>query len=346
MSAVSVICLVFALLVLILPIACIIKGAVDRRRAVRPVTYYPPRGASPIDVMLKYSGKSADSRDIFSAIMLYWASRGFVTIEEDCKRGLKLTKLKDIEPPEQGAFDADTFKDECELFNGLFADGEVFYTLAAESSYDKCYESFTAGCECNAERVPSKLSQRLYISCTALAIALLAVVTVILGIANNSAGYFAGIFPFAGVLVLRFARDELAKHGTAAQYMMYPFFTLWSGLPGMAVIFMSTWDSGVAYAVSLVVCIVVLFFLSRMIDIRSAEDLKYYGEIDAFKTFLVQAEKDRLETLIEQDPEYFYNVLPYFYVLGISEKMKKKFDRIVMDGPSWYLGELRDTLMF
>ena len=64
MSAASVICLVFALLVLILPIACIIKGAVDRRRAVRPVTYYPPRGASPIDVMQmnRIEDKSVDEK--------------------------------------------------------------------------------------------------------------------------------------------------------------------------------------------------------------------------------------------------------------------------------------------
>lgn len=346
MSAVSIVCLVAASLVLILPIACLIKGAADRRRAVRPVMYYPPRGASPTDVMLKYSGKRADSRNLFSAIMLYWASRGLISIEEDCKRGLKLTKLKDIEPPEHGVFDNDTYKDECELFNGLFAKGEVFYTLAAESSYDKCYESFTAGCEWSAMHMPTKSSQRLSMACAALAIVLLAAVTVALGIANNNVGYVAGIFPFVGVLFMRFARNGLAKHGTTVRYMMYPFFTLWSGLPCAAVIVMSTWDSGVAYAVSLAVCIAVLFFLSRMIDIRSAENLKYYGEIDAFKTFLVQAEKDRLETLIEQDPEYFYNVLPYFYVLGISEKMKKKFDRIVMDGPSWYLGDLRDTLMF
>lgn len=346
MSAVAIVCLVFALLVLLVPIAGIIKGAVDKRRATRPVSYYPPRGASPADVMLKYSGKSTKPRELFSALMLYWASRGFISIEEDCKRGLKLTKLKNIAPPEHGVFDGETFKDECELFNGMFASGDVFYTLAADSSYDKCYDRFIAGCEYDAKHISTKSARKLSVSCMALAIALLAAVTVVLGIASKSAGYVAGIFPFAGVLFMRFTRNGFGDNGTAVRYLMYPFFAIWSGLPGMAVLVMATWDFGVAYGASLIVCIVVLFWLSGKIDIRSAEDLKYYGEIDAFKTFLVQAEKDRLETLIEQDPEYFYNVLPYFYVLDITEKMKAKFDRVVMDGPSWYLGELRDTLMF
>ena len=53
-----------------------------------------------------------------------------------------------------------------------------------------------------------------------------------------------------------------------------------------------------------------------------------------------------METLIEDNPDYWFDILPYCYVLKITEKLKPKFDRIAMDGPSWYLGELRDTLMF
>ena len=52
-----------------------------------------------------------------------------------------------------------------------------------------------------------------------------------------------------------------------------------------------------------------------------------------------------MELLVEDNPEYFYEILPYCYILGITEKLKKKFDRIIMDGPGWYLGELRDILM-
>ena len=82
------------------------------------------------------------------------------------------------------------------------------------------------------------------------------------------------------------------------------------------------------------------------IDIREGAQLKFYARICGFKQFLLLAEKSKLEMLVEQDPRYFYNILPYCYVLDITEKLKPKFDRIALDGPAWYLGELRETLMF
>lgn len=49
-----------------------------------------------------------------------------------------------------------------------------------------------------------------------------------------------------------------------------------------------------------------------------------------FKNFLEKAEKENLESLVEKDPKYFYNILPYTYVLGISKKWIKKFENIPM----------------
>ena len=58
-----------------------------------------------------------------------------------------------------------------------------------------------------------------------------------------------------------------------------------------------------------------------------------YGEIIrarvfGFRDFLVRVEKDDLEALVEKDPKYFYNILPYTYVLNVSKKWIKKFEDI------------------
>ena len=60
-----------------------------------------------------------------------------------------------------------------------------------------------------------------------------------------------------------------------------------------------------------------------------------YGEmisarIKGFRDFLITAEKDKLEALVEQNPHYFYDILPYTYVLNISKKWIKKFEDIKM----------------
>ena len=60
------------------------------------------------------------------------------------------------------------------------------------------------------------------------------------------------------------------------------------------------------------------------------------GKIQGFRTFLETAEKDRLEALVVQNPTYFYDILPYTYILGVSDTWIKKFESITVTPPSWY----------
>ncbi len=60
-----------------------------------------------------------------------------------------------------------------------------------------------------------------------------------------------------------------------------------------------------------------------------------YGEyitarIKGFRNFLMIAEKERLEALVSQNPNYFYDILPYTYAMNISKKWIKKFEDIPM----------------
>ena len=38
------------------------------------------------------------------------------------------------------------------------------------------------------------------------------------------------------------------------------------------------------------------------------------------------------------DPKYFYDILPYAYVLGVSDAWVKKFEDIAVEPPEWYNG--------
>lgn len=62
------------------------------------------------------------------------------------------------------------------------------------------------------------------------------------------------------------------------------------------------------------------------------------GRINGFKHFLSTAEKDKLEELVEEDPKYFYKILPYTYVLGVSSVWIKKFETLIKEPPEWYNG--------
>ena len=60
------------------------------------------------------------------------------------------------------------------------------------------------------------------------------------------------------------------------------------------------------------------------------------GKLRGFKRFLETAEKPQLESLVEQNPEYFYNILPYTYALGVSDVWINQFETIALQAPNWY----------
>ena len=88
----------------------------------------------------------------------------------------------------------------------------------------------------------------------------------------------------------------------------------------------------------LIICIIGMICCIKIMPKRTAYGNEMYGKIKGFKNFLETAEKDRLESMVVSNPSYFYNILPYTYVLGISNKWIKKFEEINLKAPDWYEG--------
>lgn len=79
------------------------------------------------------------------------------------------------------------------------------------------------------------------------------------------------------------------------------------------------------YIVSFIALIVTGFFSSIM-GRRTEYGEVLIAKVKGFRDFLNVAEKDRIKTLAEKDPDYFYKILPYAYVLGVSNEWIEKFD--------------------
>ena len=94
------------------------------------------------------------------------------------------------------------------------------------------------------------------------------------------------------------------------------------------------WISLALNCFSIIMLIVFLGIMKK----RTPYGTEMLGRIKGFKEFLETAEKPRLEELVMEDPQYFYNILPYTYVLGVSNKWMKKFEDIALEAPTWYYG--------
>ena len=59
-------------------------------------------------------------------------------------------------------------------------------------------------------------------------------------------------------------------------------------------------------------------------------------EILGFKEFIVATEEDKIKVMLENNPELYYDVLPYAQVLGVTDEWEGKFKNILIEPPSWY----------
>lgn len=77
-------------------------------------------------------------------------------------------------------------------------------------------------------------------------------------------------------------------------------------------------------------CVIIDVFFTIIMGRKTEYGETISARITGFRDFLVTAEKEKLENLVEKNPHYFYDILPYTYVLNISKKWVSKFENIKM----------------
>ena len=108
----------------------------------------------------------------------------------------------------------------------------------------------------------------------------------------------------------------------------------------------------ISYLIGLIlgiIIVILMIYIRNIIKIepkRTVYGKKMFAKIHGFKIFLGTVEKDKLEKLVRENPTYFYDILPFAYVLGVSDKWIKKFEYLKLQSPTWYLGlsDLKDKI--
>ncbi len=77
-------------------------------------------------------------------------------------------------------------------------------------------------------------------------------------------------------------------------------------------------------------CVIINAFFAVIMGRKTEYGEMISARVKGFRDFLITAEKEKLESLVEQNPHYFYDILPYTYVLNVSKKWVKKFEDIKM----------------
>jgi uncharacterized membrane protein YgcG len=150
----------------------------------------------------------------------------------------------------------------------------------------------------------------------------------------------ASLLFLAGIVAIVFVRMVLF---TIKEKAMLIFFL---PIVGTVVFFVGVPSTTYVFAA---VCAFISTALCGFLTFHLAKKTDYYvevlGRIRGFKNFIRTAEMDKLNLLFDEDPEYFYNILPYAWVFGLSDKWTEKFANLAKEPPVWYAGYYDNTGM-
>ena len=85
----------------------------------------------------------------------------------------------------------------------------------------------------------------------------------------------------------------------------------------------------ILYLISFISLIIELILVLLMIRKNNFGE-QIIAKIRGFKNYLETAEKNQIEDQVNKNPNYFYDILPYAYVLGVSKAWIDKFQNIPM----------------
>lgn len=305
------------------------------------IEHQPPTGLSSAQVGYIYDGFS-NQADVLSLIV-DWASHGYLTLEEITKKNMRISKLKDI-PNSMPEY-------EQEFFNALFKSGDVVETKDLEEVFYTHVRYAVSGLNDYFKKkgnrvfnLKSNIRQGLSIFLAAL------LFSIFIGYRIYYRSFLVqyGLIAFAVSFVT-------SLFFVGIQVYFFQGFKSIKPLKKVLFLFLSLLSTAIHFAGYVTVLVVfeafdyrffialLLFFITVVCAINMSKRTPYgsenLGKILGLKRFIEDAEKERLEFLVHENPTYFYDVLPYAYVLGVSSVWSDKFEGIAMEPPVGYTGD-------
>ncbi len=318
-----------------------------KQEIITTVNIQAPDEMDPMQMGKRIDGV-VDQEDI-TAMLYYFADKGYLTIdftdEDDPVFVQRVAKL-----PASEKIHART------LFSGLFAhasasDDEFFADGLASVRVSELKNKFYASAETAMTQLPArktyeKKSVVAYVSGGIIGVLLAVLVPMLWGLINVGGAYFyfTGIVfavPVFLILLLgyvaenyRYKWNKSKKTGMkAAQIVIAAAFTLlFNGLFASHLLLISE-------KTVLAVCVFVCAFLMQNKLRRTEKCRQELGHILGFKDFIVYTEEDKIKIMLEENPELYYKILPYAQVLGVTDEWTDKFRNILLQPPTWYVGQ-------
>lgn len=319
---------------IILALLFIFRLTVFKKRDIVPVVNFEaPNGYDPLLV-----GKLVDNkvnREDITSLIYYWADKGYLKINMDDEDDPELIRIYRRLP--EGSPDY-----EITMYNGLFAGGDTVKISSLEGKFFETAAKVTSMVNSRTRGLFRSTSLTASVLFALAGGLLLGLAPFILSLIGVGGGYFLAT-PFLAMIPalvvyglaesLKFSELKLTKKKMALYCAGIAL--LCAVLTALYTLLVPSFIIGVYAKIALaaVSCLIVGF--SVLLVCKSDSYIKDLGEIVGFKNFITLAEKDKLEKMLEDDPQYYYHILPYAQVLGVSDKWEEKFEGLTVEPPRW-----------
>ena len=308
----------------------------DDEPIVETVEFYPPAGYNSLEVGFLYKG-AAGKKDVVS-MMVYLANKGYIKLEEIVDEGL-LFKTKSFKIVKLKEYDGNNTNEKLFL-KGLFRYGknEVRLKDLTNKFYktmDKILSNINSSKNEQKIYEKSSLDKKIIIVLMIIITSLIIIVKPLLDYGEGKifealCYIIIGIFGFV-LTVFGDIKTKIVGVFWVIMYAIYPFIIMVFPCILAEKIYLYSFIVGI-------ICVAIMIIMYIIMSKRNKYGAELFGKILGFKRFLETVEKEKLEMLVMDNPTYFYDILPYTYVLGISDKWISKFEEITINSPDWYSG--------
>ena len=328
----------------------IYKKYCKKKKLTPKLEIYHPNDINSAEMAYIINGKLKS--DDISSLLFYWASENYIEIRniKKKKNKIKFVKLRELDEKHK--------EYEKVMFKAMFSKGN-----GNEVTIKQLKGSFYADINKAKGKIPEEFKEEKSLkdrSSKILSIIslLLSVVPIMIDaiiktiVYNENLDYilvilglnvaFIIVMYFIGVFVGKnMYYDKLSKQ--------YRTLSIFIGVLLISLLSVATLHSIVIpwkYTVITVVVSYTNILLSGLMPKKSSYCIEVTERILGFKNFIIDVEKEKLEAMLDEKPEYFYNVLPYAQVLGVTSVWCDKLEDITIEAPKWYYSNTTDNTYY
>lgn len=297
--------------------------------------HYPPEGMTPMEMGYIVDGMT-DYRDAASMV-IYFAQKGYLRIDEYEKGHVRLVKIKDIPMGMEKPFAVT-------LFDALFEDKNEITVEELDREFGRAYMDsrkelrhyYTGGRRLftRTSRVMRTIS--IILACLPATGIIAASAIYKMEMKQMILALPALILVLGGCMIMTRAFDRKFVLSKGQRMKKYVIGAVMIAIAALGAGYYTSDIFGIDYGIGAVASTGISVMFIMMLKARTRHSSQWLDQILGLKSFIKSGEYNTCSILNGKRPGYYYEILPYAYALDLMPKWSKTFMKTDPGVPEWY----------